>query len=189
MGVTGLTCLIISKLIYHLLPFFISSSTADGFQTCPKNLTQYNPYNVSVQLKNVLGRSCPTVVNMTCCTNLPLNLSHGFEWWKDQNKINNSNQNTLSQNITGQVKFTCIVLSQCGNFSASMNQTTNCSSDHNGITTVLLICAVGAIFVILMFGITMKVMLKRGEVQRQARRQQRQVVQNSDSTATVTSTW
>ncbi|MCI4381577.1 hypothetical protein PGIGA_G00253560 [Pangasianodon gigas] len=185
MDVAGLTSLLISTLIYHVLSN--SFSAADkGFQPCSQNLTQCPPGNVTVQMKNYSVNNCGTNVHVTCNTSLPPNLICGFEWWQDQKKIDGQNQSTLVQKITKKVIVSCTVLSPCGNFTSSSNEI-NCN--ETDVATVLLICGVGAFIVILMFGITMKIMLKRGEVERQARRQQRQAMQSNDSTATVTSYW
>ncbi|XP_053498460.1 uncharacterized protein LOC128618704 isoform X2 [Ictalurus furcatus] len=172
MVATGLTCFLIASLIYYVMSACHSPTAG----------------NITAQVTNLSpATSCFTNVNVTCETNLSLNLIYGFEWQKDQNNIDSNKQNILVQKIKKNVTLTCTVLSSCGNVTSSSYNITSCPEDN--ITTVLLICGAGAIIVIFMFAITMKIMLKRGEAQRQARRQQRQVMQSNDSTATVTSYW
>ncbi|XP_058264584.1 uncharacterized protein LOC131365030 [Hemibagrus wyckioides] len=155
--------------------------TDEECQPCPQNWTDVRclPGNVTVQ---VISNSSS---NLTCHNNLPPGLIDGFKWAINQNVIAGNTQSIFNAKITDKMTFTCTVLTPCGNFTSSPYQTVGHS---NSGAIILLICGIGAVFVILMFGITMKIMLKRGEVRRQARRQQRQV-QSNDSTATVVSYW
>ncbi|XP_047675176.1 uncharacterized protein LOC125145648 isoform X3 [Tachysurus fulvidraco] len=163
-----------------------NTTTSLGCQPCPPDPKEVRclPGNVTVQVKNN-SPNTNTYVNMTCYTNLSTNMIDGFEWVKNQQKIPD-NQSFLVQKITQKTNFTCTVLTPCGNFSSSIFEI---GSHGHQVLIVLLICGVGAVFIILTFGISMKIMLKRGEVQRQARRQQRQVMQSNESTATTISYW
>ncbi|XP_047675174.1 uncharacterized protein LOC125145648 isoform X1 [Tachysurus fulvidraco] len=175
---------LISKQIYNVLS--PNTTTSLGCQPCPPDPKEVQclPGNVTVQVKNN-SPNTNTYVNMTCYTNLSTNMIDGFEWVKNQQKIPD-NQSFLVQKITQKTNFTCTVLTPCGNFSSSIFEI---GSHGHQVLIVLLICGVGAVFIILTFGISMKIMLKRGEVQRQARRQQRQVMQSNESTATTISYW
>ncbi|XP_060742908.1 uncharacterized protein LOC132856999 isoform X2 [Tachysurus vachellii] len=185
MDVTGLTPLLIVTQIYNVLS--VNTTSSPECQPCPQDSTKVLclPGNVTVQVKNN-STNTSTYENMTCYTNLSPNMINGFEWLKNQQKIPNVNQSFLVQNITQKTTYTCTVLSLCGNFNSTIFEI---GSTRNQFHVVLLICGVGAVFIILTFGISMKIMLKRGEVQRQARRQQRQAMQSNESTATTISYW
>ncbi|KAK2834225.1 hypothetical protein Q7C36_014926 [Tachysurus vachellii] len=192
MDVTGLTPLLIVTQIFdvyfsHYCITFRPVLSDEECQPCPQDSTKVLclPGNVTVQVKNN-STNTSTYANMTCYTNLSPNMINGFEWLKNQQKIPNVNQSFLVQNITQKTTYTCTVLSLCGNFNSTIFEI---GSTRNQFHVVLLICGVGAVFIILTFGISMKIMLKRGEVQRQARRQQRQAMQSNESTATTISYW
>ncbi|KAF7702351.1 uncharacterized protein LOC124392017 isoform X2 [Silurus meridionalis] len=180
--ITGLTHLLIFTMIYHVLSVLADKE----WQPCSQNFTQvYCPSNITVEVKAMTDvNNCGENVNMICNTNLPLNLTCGFKWNGEQNQTDSNNQ-SINQIISNKKAFICTVLSPCGNFSSSSYE----QKCKDQLTIVLLICGIGAILIILVFGMTMKIILKRGEVQRQARRQQRQAMQSNDSTATTTSYW
>ncbi|KAK3526336.1 hypothetical protein QTP70_024278, partial [Hemibagrus guttatus] len=148
------------------------------------DISTLSPGNFTVQVR--VNYSTRTV---TCDNNLPPDVINGFVWVINQNVTAENNKSISVPKIKNKMTFTCTVLTQFGNFTSPSYEASMPEVPGKSVGIVLMVCGIGAFFVILMFGITMKIMLKRGEIQRQARRQQRQAMQSNDSTATVISYW
>ncbi|XP_062856806.1 uncharacterized protein LOC134319508 isoform X2 [Trichomycterus rosablanca] len=120
--------------------------------------------------------------NATCNAphDLPQYLNVSYQWLLN-NKSDSQNK-TMSLRIKERVTLKCTVLSQCGNFS---------SEDHmisldDQITLILVICAIGAVFVILSAYFAMKMKLRQTNLHREAMRRQRQETQREVTTTTST---
>ncbi|XP_065126808.2 uncharacterized protein [Paramisgurnus dabryanus] len=148
--------------------------------------------NSSVSAFNVTVTATPNPadklkdVNVTCVHDLPrANIS--IVWIKNKIPIEENHYETLLiPRITEGVDVTCQISSICGNFSDT--ETITLTTDNS--TVVILICVAGAFGLLLIFGIVMKITQRSGQVQREARKRQReQNIQNIHSTATVTTNY
>ncbi|KAL7858518.1 hypothetical protein AOLI_G00186200 [Acnodon oligacanthus] len=199
----GLTYTLTSTLLYHVLAdstcmpsecLNCSLSNAGNCLLCSKNNTNVcdAPKSCSKDFSVRVNATSFTVdegtqLSVTCVQDLPQNLSITFEWSKNNQLINGQNGSILVMKMKEKLTISCTVRSPCGNFSSSPQDVT--VNDQAGI--ILLICGVSAVVIIIMLAVIMKVLIKRNEVQREARKRQRQVhMQDISSTATtVTRYW
>ncbi|XP_073668155.1 uncharacterized protein [Paramisgurnus dabryanus] len=165
-------------------------------EPCPQCFTNQKCYNDVPthcrQAFNVTVTATPNPadklkdVNVTCVHDLPrANIS--IVWIKNKIPIEENHYETLLiPRITEGVDVTCQISSICGNFSDT--ETITLTTDNS--TVVILICVAGAFGLLLIFGIVMKITQRSGQVQREARKRQReQNIQNIHSTATVTTNY
>ncbi|KAL6473938.1 hypothetical protein MHYP_G00174990 [Metynnis hypsauchen] len=199
----GLTYILTSTLLYHVLAdrtcmplecLNCSLPNSGKCLQCSRNDTNFcdvhencsKDFNVQVNATSFTVDE-GTQLSVTCVQDLPQNLSITFEWSNNNQLINGENRSILVMKVKEKLKLSCTVRSPCGNFtSASQDVTVN---DQAGI--ILLICGVSAAVIIILLAVVMKVMIKRNEVQREARKRQRQAhMQDMSSTATtVTRYW
>ncbi|XP_036431318.1 uncharacterized protein LOC118811269 [Colossoma macropomum] len=194
----GLTSFLVSTLLYHVranstcMPsecLNCSSSNAGNCLLCSGNSTSFCdvPMTCSKDFKVQLIATSFTVdegtqLNLTCVQDLPQNLTIAFEWSKNNQLIKGENRSILVMKIKETITLSCTVRSPCGDFSSAPQGVT--VNDQAGI--ILLICGVSAVVIIILLAVIMKVLIKRNEVQREARKRHRQThMQNISSTTTT----
>ncbi|XP_066525468.1 uncharacterized protein [Hoplias malabaricus] len=168
MGGVGatLTYLLISILFYHA-------------QACNSSYTvQLNASSFTIEEGNSL--------NVTCVYNVSQNLVTGFEWTQGDKASVKTNSSVFTVATKKTVKLTCCVVCISGKLCASQIITVN-----DPTVLILVICGVSALVVIILLAIIMKILMKRNEVQREARKRQRQRNMENISSpgTTVTGYW
>ncbi|XP_076143657.1 uncharacterized protein LOC143125795 [Alosa pseudoharengus] len=137
-------------------------------------------------------------VNVSCEHNLTLDNIKEFIWLQDNKTLpckyttqvnlkdsfpcKKASQLTLDDQFSD-FNITCKIHSRCGNFTSD---TLNISVTDNSLW-ILFICGGAAIFLILIFTLGMKLLLKRDIAQRQTRKRQNNVTNHTTTTTTSTS--
>ncbi|KAG9281239.1 hypothetical protein AMEX_G4029 [Astyanax mexicanus] len=127
-----------------------------------------------------------SALTVDCNHSLPQNMNTSFMWLINNNEMMGEINSSLVVKINETIKLACTVFSPCGKFSSNSQEIT--IKDGSGL--IILICGVGAVVVIVILGVVMKIIIKRNEVQNEARKRQRQArMQNISSTTEVTGYW
>ncbi|XP_076862062.1 uncharacterized protein LOC143514586 isoform X2 [Brachyhypopomus gauderio] len=197
MGRDGIALsLLISTLLHHVianptytppecLEWELSKTAPQVCSSClpdvPVNCTRDFTVNVDAGSHTV---DMDSVINVTCCHNLPVNVSLNFTWYI-YNALRGRDPR-VSVEINQTVTVVCNVLSPCGSFNSSQEIQETLKESNMNSSIVLLICGLGAVFIFILLGIAMKIMLRRGEAQNQARKRRRQEeMQSTNSTTTA----
>ncbi|XP_051505433.1 uncharacterized protein LOC127412819 [Myxocyprinus asiaticus] len=157
------------------------------FSSCPQ--CSSNSINCTSVLVS-LNTTSTTVeegadVTVTCLHNLPKGIMNSFSWHLDKDLTTDIQNETLNiKSISKTVEVNCTVSNICGNFSVNLKITVNASN----AMVIVLICIGAAAGVLLMLAIVMKITLRRGQVQSQARmRKRQQNIENIHSNVTTIS--
>ncbi|ROL41117.1 hypothetical protein DPX16_2617 [Anabarilius grahami] len=122
-------------------------------------------------------------VTVTCTHDLP---NGSISWLQDNELQKGENKETFQiKNILEEKNISCNVKSVCGVLSSTITITVK-AGNH---MMIIMICVGGAAALLMLFAVGMKIVLRRGQVQSQARKRQRQQnMENIHSTVnTVTS--
>ncbi|KAK7140893.1 hypothetical protein R3I93_015132 [Phoxinus phoxinus] len=124
-------------------------------------------------------------VTLTCVHDLPNVSINSFRWEKDNELQGETSETFQIKTILESCLVDCNVDSICGVFNSNITITVKPGSHM----VVILVCVGAAAALLMMFAIGMKISLRRGQVQSQARKRQRQQnMENIHSTVnTVTS--
>ncbi|XDV37768.1 hypothetical protein PO909_007323 [Leuciscus waleckii] len=159
----------------------VSNTSQNCTNGVPENCT-IKAFNVTIQINSSLPVDEGSNVILTCVHDLP---NGSIRWMKD-NVLQEERSGTYEiKHIIRSAVVHCDVESICGVF--NYNVTVEVKAANNMV--IILICVGAAAALLMMFAIGMKISLRRGQVQSQARKRQRQQnMENIHSTVnTVTS--
>ncbi|XP_067265554.1 uncharacterized protein [Chanodichthys erythropterus] len=156
--------------------------------TISKHCSNGVPENCTMKDLNVTTEPTSPVnegldVTVTCIHDLP---NGSISWLKNDELQEGENKNTFQiKIILKDTNVTCMVKSYCGDIKSTITITVKAANNM----MIIMICVGGAAALLMLFAVGMKIVLRRGQVQSQARKRQRQQnMENIHSTVnTVTS--